>query len=157
VVRCIVRGIDHVIRTDFGLSAGVADRTSWADYSAATGVPIPAGLTPADSVIRMIDPATGTGTFLLEWLRQGITNLERTANPSVQDEAALVRLIDAFEINLSSYAVANLKTSLELSPELRASQRVGILLTDTWLGMHQAKRASWATIPLPRKARRQSG
>jgi hypothetical protein len=134
VVRCIIRGVDHLIKTEFGLPDGVADRTTWEQYSPTVGIPVPSGVNPVDPVIRMIDPATGTGTFLLEWLRQGMSNL--ASGPSAPDDnnAALVRQMDAFEISLSSYAVAQLKTSLELPPELRVAQHLGILLTDTLAG-----------------------
>lgn len=153
-VRCIVKAIDQVIRTQFGLFAGIADHTAWIDYAPRTGIPIPAGLSPEDPVIRMIDPATGTGTFLLEWLRRAMTNLEQTAEPSIEDEAALVRHIDAFEINLSSYAVANLKTSLELPPDLRARQRVGIRLTDTLAGRSANQKSLFGEDPIAEEGER---
>ena len=134
-VKCIIRGVDHIIKSEFGLASGVADRTTWADYSAASGIPVPEGIEPDAPVIRMIDPATGTGTFLLEWLRHGIATLDRTTDSSIEDKAGLIRQMDAFEINLSSYAVANLKASLELPPELRFRQGVEIRLTDTLIGL----------------------
>jgi hypothetical protein len=133
-VRCIIRGVDHLIKTEFGLAEGVADRTNWGDYTKAVKIPIPAGMRPTDPVIRMIDPAAGTGTFLLEWLRQGMCNLDAEGTGTAHNRRSLLEQMDAFEIALSSYAVAHLKTSLELPPDLRAEEHIGIRLTDTLAG-----------------------
>lgn len=129
VVRFMVRAVDEIIKTEFGLPLGVADSTTWGEYSKAKGLPIPAGLKKTDPVIRMIDPATGTGTFLLEWYRQAKQNLGKHA--TTEQLADVVSRMDALEISLSSYSVAQLKTSLELPPAVRERQRMGIRLSDT--------------------------
>lgn len=131
VVRAIVRLTDQLLE-ELGLPEGVADTTTWREYSRRAGVNPPPEVDPEQSVLRAIDPATGTGTFLLEWMRQG---LRRLGEASAQDQAALVSGVDAFEISLSSYAVAHLKTSLELPQDLRSKHRMNILLTDTLAGM----------------------
>ena len=130
VVRTIVRLADQLLK-ELGLSGGVADHTTWREYGRRAGVGLPSEVDPDQPVLRAIDPATGTGTFLLEWMRQGLRSL---GGESVEDQATLVSGIDAFEISLSSYAVAHLKTSLELPPDLRAKHRMNILLTDTLAG-----------------------
>jgi len=135
VVRCIVRAVDHIIKTDFGLPEGVADQTTWAEYSKRTGIKIPAGSKPTDPVIRVLDPATGTGTFLLEWYRQGVANLGKDATDERKE--AIARQMDAFEISLSSYAVAHLKTGLELPPSVRAKNPINIRLTDSLAGRRE--------------------
>lgn len=129
VVRFMVRAVDHIIKTEFDLPLGVADPTTWGEYSKSKGIPIPKGLKKSDPVIRMIDPATGTGTFLLEWYRQAKANLGR--KPKDDDLAGVVSRMDALEISLSSYAVSHLKTSLELPPAIRERQQMGIRLADT--------------------------
>ncbi len=139
VVRFMVRAVDEVIRTAFGLPLGVADQTTWAEYSKTRGIAIPKGVAGDDKVIRMIDPATGTGTFLLEWMRQAERNLKSSGNYSARAMKEVVGQMDAFEINLSSYAIAHLKTSLELEPSLRATANVGIRLTDTLSGRSRSQ------------------
>ena len=129
VVRFIVRAIDYIIKDRFGLMGGVGDDTTWAEYSKESGQPIPEGSTGDDPVIRMIDPATGTGTFLLEWYRQAAAEMGKRATS--EQKAGVVDRMDAFEINASSYAVAHLKTGLELPADVRSSHRVNIRLTDT--------------------------
>lgn len=134
VVRFMVRAVDDIIKQEFKLPLGVADQTTWGDYSKQHSIPIPEGLTADDKVIRMIDPATGTGTFLLEWMRQAEANLKAAGKYSPDAMKAVVEQMDAFEISLSSYAVAHLKTSLELDPEIRSGTQIGIRLTDTLAG-----------------------
>jgi Type ISP C-terminal specificity domain len=134
VVRFMVRAVDEIIKTEFGLPLGVADQTTWGEYSKAHDIKIPSGLKAWDKVIRMIDPATGTGTFLLEWMRQAEANLRAAGKYSPKAMQSVVEQMDAFEISLSSYAVAHLKTSLELDPGLRAETHLGIRLTDTLAG-----------------------
>ena len=134
VVRFMVRAVDDLIKKEFELPLGVADQTTWGDYSKQHAIPIPDGLAAEDKVIRMIDPATGTGTFLLEWMRQAEANLKAAGEYSAEAMKAVVGQMDAFEISLSSYAVAHLKTSLELDPGIRSGTHIGIRLTDTLAG-----------------------
>ena len=132
VVRTMVRLVDEVIRTEIGLSGGVADATTWGDYSNQRGLAVPPGVEATDPVIRMLDPATGTGTFLLEWIRRA---RESASGGSAAGRIAdLLSRLDAFEVSLSAYTVAHLKVSLELPEEARATERVPIHLTDTLEG-----------------------
>lgn len=134
VVRFMVRAVDEIIKRDFDLPLGVADQTSWGDYSARSGIEIPSGLKASDPVIRMVDPATGTGTYLLEWMRQAFRNLKAADQLHASSQLGVLAQMDAFEISLSAYAVAHLKTSLELPSELRAQAHLGIRLADTLAG-----------------------
>jgi predicted helicase len=134
VVRFMVRAVDEIIKTEFKLPLGVADQTTWGEYSKTQKIAIPKGLTKNDKVIRMIDPATGTGTFLLEWMRQASSNLKAANQHTAKAMESVVQQMDAFELSLSSYAVAHLKTNLELDPSIRAKTLIGIRLTDTLAG-----------------------
>ena len=151
VVRFMVRAVDEIIKTEFGLPLGVADQTTWGEYSKAHGIKIPEGLKAGDKVIRMIDPATGTGTFLLEWIRQAEANLRAAGEHSPEAMKAVIEQMDAFEISLSSYAVAHLKTSLELAPSLRADTQLGIRLTDTLAGKAPSQMSLLADDPISRE------
>lgn len=131
VVRAMVALTDEVIRREIGLEAGVADTTCWEDYAKRLGVPLPAGVDGAAPVVRMLDPATGTGTFLLEWIRRARQQADRADSGAA---SGLLGHLDAFEVSLSAYTVAHLKVSLELPEDIRADQRVPIHLTDTLEG-----------------------
>ena len=137
VVSWIVDAIDELLRSHCNLPGGIIDRSTWSEYSARTGIAVPSGLDAGERVVRALDPATGTGTFLLEWLRKS-ANGTSGALRSVALRDAL-ETIDAFEIDLPGYTVAHLKTSLELPPSLRAHVTPGIVLTDTLAGQRELR------------------
>ena len=55
---------------DFTLEAGIADSATWQEVAEHLEFDVPEGVNPDRPFISMIDPATGTGTFLVHWLRQ---------------------------------------------------------------------------------------
>ena len=82
----------------------------------------------------MVDPATGTGTFLVHWLlraKESFTN----ARPDESWRAHLGEFIlpsmHAFEIMLAPYTIAHLKLALHLHEEGLGNEALQILLTDT--------------------------
>lgn len=94
VVRSMVRLTDDAVRSLLGLSAGLTD----------------------DSV-TLIDPAMGTGAFLLETLRLVATRSAADYGPAAQGAALTERLskVIGFEIQLGPYAVAQLRLLAELA------------------------------------------
>ncbi len=130
VVRYIVKTVDDALKS-FGLPLGVADSTTWAEYiEAHPDIEIPKRSKPDDSVVSMFDPANGTGTFLVEWIRQA------RRNAGTNGEAAALAHASACEISLASYAVSHLKVSLDLSEQLRDGARLPIYLGDTLGSKH---------------------
>lgn len=129
VVSTIVRLVDEALRTRLGFDDGIADQETWAEWAQRSGLPaIPDGVNPDEPVIAMIDPATGTGTFLLSWLRTALTE-----HPSV-DAHQVLRQMSAIELSMASYAVSHLKLGLELPPDARANERLPIYLSDALAG-----------------------
>ncbi|MDF9716629.1 hypothetical protein INN71_04060 [Nocardioides sp. ChNu-153] len=130
VVRYIVKTVDDALKS-FGLPLGVADATTWAEYVEANpDIDIPKRANAGDAVVSMFDPANGTGTFLVEWLRQA------KRNDKEGGEAAALAHASACEISLASYAVSHLKVSLDISENLRAKARLPIYLGDTLGAKH---------------------
>ncbi len=67
VVSYIVRSVDDLLRTEFGLEDGLADTTTWGEMAERhKDLKIPAGVQPGQAFVQILDPATGTGTFLVE-------------------------------------------------------------------------------------------
>lgn len=94
VVSEMVRLVDELLRTRFDLSDGLASST-----------------------VTLVDPAVGTGTFLLGVLRKIATTVEADQGPgavAAAIEVAAQRLI-AFEIQLGPFAVAQLRLLAELT------------------------------------------
>jgi hypothetical protein len=148
VVSYQIRTIDKTLKEQFGLPLGVADPTTWTEYCDAHGMPVPDGVNPAAPFVFMLDPATGTGTYLVEWLRQAERNIKEYARlqglkgKAIQDawstalEDYILSQMSAFEISLASYTVAHLKVALEIPDEVRSHARIPIYLTDTLAAPH---------------------
>ena len=61
------RSVDALLHSEFGLEDGLADTTSWGQIAARwEGVTIPEGVSTDQDFVQILDPATGTGTFLVE-------------------------------------------------------------------------------------------
>lgn len=132
VVRFIVAAVDEVMRTTFRLKAGIADDATWSQVADRTGFDVPPDVEPESRFVSMLDPATGTGTFLVEWLRKARSSyLAAQRMPEWHDHLRETVLpgMHAFEVMLAPYAIAHLKVALELEGE---EEQVGstILLTD---------------------------
>lgn len=134
VVECMVRLVDEVLRSRFGLALGIADPSSWAEVAERNGFAVPEGVDPDKPFVSMIDPATGTGTFLIEWIRRArqsfIESMPEDEWPQHLRDHVLPSM-HAFELMLASYAVAHLKVALELHEIGAGDNKMQILLTDT--------------------------
>ena len=117
--RFIVRGVDELLRTSW---AGPRHRrgSSWAEVANRVGFDVPAGVKPSSPFVSMIDPATGTGTFLVEWLRRAKISFQAGQTAGDWREHArdvVLPAMHAFELMLGPYAIAHLKVALELHGE----------------------------------------
>lgn len=134
VVGFIVRSVDEVLRTEFHLPEGLASTATWADVivaSAARGddkpITLPAGAKPSDPFVRILDPATGTGTFLVEcvdlihttmvkkWKAEGRRDAEIKALWNDYVPRHLLTRLTGFELMMAPYAIAHVKLGLKLS------------------------------------------
>ncbi|MCY4370671.1 MAG: N-6 DNA methylase [bacterium] len=134
VVEFMVRGVDEILRTRFGLEAGIADPATWQDVAERVGFDVPEGVTPERPFISMIDPASGTGTFLVHWLRRAKRSFE-IARPGESWRqhlgASVLPSMHAFEFMLGPYTIAHLKLALQLHDEGLPTDAAQILLTNT--------------------------
>lgn len=147
-VQFMVRSVDWVLRTRFGLDGGVADAATWHDVAKRNDFSLPPVVDPAAPFVSMIDPATGTGTYLVEWLRQARRSFADAGGGDWVAHAHQVVLpgIHAFELMLAPYAIAHLKTALELHDEGISGENLTILLTDT---LHRAGQGQLSFEPDP--------
>ena len=146
VVNFIVRGVDEVLRTEFGLPLGLADTSTWAELAAANDkITIPDHIDSQTPFVQILDPATGTGTFIVEtidliynrmvdhWTSQGrskadIANLWNDYVPN-----HLLPRLTAFELMMAPYAIAHMKVGLKLSETgytFGSDERARIFLTN---------------------------
>ena len=147
VVSFIVRSVDQILRTEFGLEDGLADTTTWGEMQQRhEALEIPKGVKPAAPFVQILDPATGTGTFLVEaidvihrtmrdkWSREGKseTKMRELWNDYVPRH--LLTRLHGFELMMAPYAIAHMKIGLKLAETKYAflsSERARIYLTNT--------------------------
>ena len=76
VVNFIVRNVNQELKTSFGLEDGLADTSTWQEVIKANPqIKLPNGVDEKDLFIKLLDPATGTGTFLVAVIDQIFKNL----------------------------------------------------------------------------------
>lgn len=147
VVGFILRGVDEMLRTEFGLPLGLADTSTWAEVAARNDrITIPAHVKPDAPFVQILDPATGTGTFLVEvidlihkrmvdhWKGQGKSAAEIKAAWNAYVPAHLLPRLTAFELKMAAYAIAHMKVGLKLSETgytFGSDERLHVLLTNS--------------------------
>lgn len=147
VVGFIVRGVDEMLRTEFGLPLGLADTSSWAELAVRNDkLTIPDHVDPGAPFVQILDPATGTGTFLVEvidlihkrmvetWTAERKSAADIKAAWNAYVPAHLLPRITAFELKMAAYAIAHMKIGLKLVEtgySFGSDERAHILLTNT--------------------------
>jgi len=120
VVNFIVRAVDEVLQTEFGLPDGLAD-TSKVTIDWDTGQTDKKG--KAQTIkkevhrVQILDPATGTGTFLAEVIKQIAPKIQGVAPGmwSSYIEADLIPRLHGFELLMASYAMCHMKLDMILT------------------------------------------
>lgn len=136
VVKFMVRAVDEVLREQFDLKLGIADASTWKEVSEKNNFKIPKGIKPGTQFVKMVDPATGTGTFLLEWIRVAKKRFVEANDGKELDwpkhlTEHVIPNMAGLEISLASYAVAHLKTAFEIPNGTPVVGRMPIFLTNT--------------------------
>lgn len=134
VVEFMVEAVDHLLRKKFGLELGIADTATWGEVAEANKFEVPRVISPRQRFVSMIDPATGTGTYLVEWIRRAKASFlaHRPASEWPNHfKTVVMPSMHAFEIMLAPYAVAHLKVTLEANESAGIDPEISILLTDS--------------------------
>jgi len=133
-VHFMVQLVDQALSDRIGLSNGLASTDTWGEVAKLHHLALPGAIDPNSPFLSVLDPAVGTGTFLVEWIRRAraaIVDGGRNNEWGAYVASHLLPQIHAFEIMLAPYAVAHLKVALELHDGGIEEQQLGILLTDT--------------------------
>jgi predicted helicase len=138
VVSYIVRSVDHILKEDFRLRGGLADATK-IKLKNANGK----GTTETHKVL-ILDPATGTGTFLHGVINHIYESFKQNRGmwSSYVSEHLLPRLF-GFELLMAPYAVAHMKLGLQLADtgyEFETDERLRVYLTNTLEEAHEVSR-----------------
>jgi type I restriction-modification system DNA methylase subunit len=183
VVSYIVRSVHELLQTEFGLEHGLADTTKWGEMiqKGNAGVPpasssqsgqdarAPLKLPPLtdepgctetissdEMFVQILDPATGTATFLVEvidvihnhlqslWKKSGAAAMPSIPNSksNIQNWSdfwntyvpkALLPRLHAYELMMAPYAIAHMKIGLKLAEtgyRFETEERARIYLTN---------------------------
>ncbi|KPL68312.1 DNA methyltransferase [Erythrobacter sp. SG61-1L] len=140
VVNFIVRAVDDVLKGEFGLADGLAD-TSRITIDWDTGQHgkdgKPATIRKSVHRVQILDPATGTGTFLAEVVKLVAERVKGVAPGQWSNyvEQELIPRIHGFELLMASYAMCHMKldmilTGLGYKPSANPP-RLGVYLTNS--------------------------
>ena len=146
VVSYIVRSVHELLQTEFGLVDGLADTITWGEMCKShKDLQIPQGTSSDQAFVQILDPATGTGTFIVEvidiihktmtakWAGQshGEKKVESLWNEYVPKH--LLPRLHAYELMMAPYAIAHLKVGLKLKETgygFGSDERARIYLTN---------------------------
>lgn len=117
VVDFIVRAVDDVLKQKFGLAEGLAD-TSKVMVKIEVQDAKPGQSAAAEKEfhrVQILDPATGTGTFLAEIVKLIFKRFEHQRGAwSPYVESHLLPRLNGFELLMASYTVCHLKLEMLL-------------------------------------------
>ena len=146
VVNFIVRAVDDLLKREFGLPDGLADDSTFsrtitdARFGDKKTGRRSATVTQREYRVQILDPATGTGTFLAEIVRQ--VHEKFAGNSGMWQgyvEKCLLPRLNGFELLMASYAMAHLKLDWVLKEtgyEAKSDNRLQIYLTDSLQEAH---------------------
>lgn len=137
VVNFIVRAVDDILKTEFDLPQGLADTSKTeikVDYQGKK-------IKQEVHKVQILDPATGTGTFLAEVVKHIHKKFKGQEGIwSNYVETHLLPRLNGFELLMASYAMAHLKLDLLLTEtgfKPTSNQRFKVYLTNSLEEHHQ--------------------
>lgn len=140
VVNFIVRAVDDILKTEFNLPQGLAD-TSKTTIKVKTDIAnknFKSGYKEVEQEVhkvQILDPATGTGTFLAEVIKQVHQKFKGQEGIwSGYVENHLLPRLNGFELLMASYAMAHLQLDLllrETGFKPTKNQRIRVYLTNS--------------------------
>lgn len=155
VVSYIVRSVHELLQNEFGLADGLADTTTWGQMlKKHPGLKLPPltdelgekrTISLDEPFVQILDPATGTATFLVEvievihatlkakWKQQRLTEAQQTKAWNDYVPKHLLPRLHAYELMMAPYAIAHMKIGLKLAETgygFGSEERARIFLTN---------------------------
>ena len=150
VVKFIVNAVDYIIKNEFGYEDGLASTDNKTikyirdSKRTVNGTRTKVEDTKEVPAIQILDPATGTGTFLRETILriyENFKNKNRNLSPgelkrkwNVYVPEHLLPRINGFELMMAPYAVAHMKLAMVLKDtgyDFNYDERLRVYLTNT--------------------------
>ena len=162
MVSYIVRSVHELLQTEFGLADGLADTTTWGEMlKKHPGLKLPPltdepgekrTISPDEPFVQILDPATGTATFLVEvidvihatlkakWKQQRLTEAQQIKAWNDYVPKHLLPRLHAYELMMAPYAIAHMKMGLKLAEtgyDFGSEERARIYLTNALEPWHK--------------------
>lgn len=134
IVSYMVRSVDILLKEKFALKKGLADATKLDDHT---------------HKVQILDPATGTGTFLYAVIAQIHQAITRKIAGSWSEYVSqnLLPRIHGFELLMAAYTVAHMKLGLQLQNygyDFKTDERLRVFLTNTLDQAHDIHEPAFA-------------
>ena len=146
VVNFIVRAVDDILKTEFDLPEGLGDSSKKKIKVNYQGKQIEKEV----HKVQILDPATGTGTFLAETIKhihKKYEGMQGKWSKYVEDD--LIPRINGFELLMASYAMAHLKLDMLLTETgyvPTKDQRLRVFLTNSLEEPHPDSGTLWGNL-----------
>lgn len=127
VVNYIVRRVHEVLKMEFGIEDGLASIITWDEMAGSrASLKIPANVEGHTPFVQILDPATGTATFLVtaievifetltaRWRKEGLSEVNRSEAWNTYVPQHLLPRLYGYELMMAPYAIAHLKIGLKL-------------------------------------------
>lgn len=113
VVEFIVRAVDDILKSEFGIADGLADicKVDIDVQKPEEGKDIASTRTENLHRVQILDPATGTGTFLAEVVSRIKEKQQKGVWPKYVEEHLIPRIF-GFEYMMAPYTIAHLKLDM---------------------------------------------
>ena len=146
VVSYIVRSVHELLQTEFGLEDGLASTETWGKMQTRQPeLKIPEGVKANSPFVQILDPATGTATFLVEvisvihrtltakWKAEHLSDKQQLAAWNEYVPKHLLPRLHGYELMMAPYAIAHMKIGLKLHEtgyRFQSEERVRVYLTN---------------------------
>ena len=146
IVNFIVRAVDDILKTEFDLPEGLADKSKKkikVKYQDKT-------IEKEVHQVQVLDPAAGTGTFLSETIKhihKKYEGMQGIWSKYVEDD--LIPRLNGFELLMASYAMAHLKLDMLLTDTgyvPTKEQRLRVFLTNSLEEAHPDSGTLWGNL-----------
>lgn len=150
VVNFMVRAVDSILKTEFGLEGGLASTETKKITQKRSSLRKIDGFfrevneTVEVPAIQILDPATGTGTFLRQTILQVYENFKKAHKGEKPEQIAkawneyvpehLLPRLNGFELMMAPYAVAHMKLAMVLKDtgyNFSGDNRLNVYLTNS--------------------------
>ena len=158
VVSFIVRSVDALLKSKFGLPNGLADTRTITPPS----IPPQAGRSKPMPKVLILDPATGTATFLyavIDHIREHFMQQNNAGMWSGFVREHLLPRLFGFELLMAPYAVAHFKLAFQLAGhdlapaqreqwayDFASDERLGVYLTNTLEAVEEEIESLWGPL-----------